>query len=85
MLSVLLLLQCQQQAPEHPRVCSLLLDCCAELQVRQEQEEAERVAAVVGAEEAEVAAKAAECQALKDDAAAELVRTHTAIHTFLLL
>jgi hypothetical protein len=42
--------------------------------VRHEQEEAERVAAVVGAEEAEVAAKAAECQALKDDAAAELVR-----------
>jgi hypothetical protein len=29
---------------------------------------------VVGAEEAEVAAKAAEFQALKDDAAAELVR-----------
>jgi hypothetical protein len=47
--------------------------CC--FQVRHEQEEAERVAAVVGAEEAEVAAKAAECQALKDDAAAELVRT----------
>jgi hypothetical protein len=51
------------------------------LQVRSEQEEAERVAAVVGAEEAEVAAKAAECQALKDDAAAELVRVaDSAIH-----
>jgi hypothetical protein len=52
--------------------------CCVfswfDFQVRHEQEEAERVAAVVGAEEAEVAAKAAECQALKDDAAAELVR-----------
>lgn len=42
-------------------------------QVRDEQAEAQSVAAAVSAEEAAVAAKAAQCKALKDDAAAELV------------
>lgn len=43
------------------------------LQVRDEQAEAQSVAAVVSAEEAEVAAQAAKCKALKDDALADLV------------
>lgn len=46
-------------------------------QVRDEQAEAQSVASVVAAEEAEVAAKAAQCKALKDDAAAELVGAFT--------
>lgn len=44
------------------------------LQVRDEQAEAQAVAATVSAEEAEMAAQAAKCKALKDDAAADLVR-----------
>lgn len=46
------------------------------LQVRDEQAEAQSVAAVVSAEEAEVAAQAAKCKALKDDALADLVSWH---------
>jgi hypothetical protein len=51
------------------------------LQVREEQAEAQSVATVIAAEEAEVAAKAATCKAFKDDAAAELVRAQARAHT----
>jgi hypothetical protein len=44
------------------------------VQVRDEQAEAQAVAATVSAEEAEVAAQTAKCKALKDDATADLVR-----------
>lgn len=49
------------------------MSCRLQHQVRTEQTEAEQVAAVVGAEETEVSAKAAECAALKAAAEAELV------------
>jgi hypothetical protein len=45
--------------------------CC--WQVLAEQKEAESVAATIADEETEVAAKAAECEALKNEAAAQLV------------
>lgn len=47
--------------------------CLCVSQVRDEQAEAQSVASVVSAEEAEVAAQAAKCKALMDDAAADLV------------
>lgn len=58
-----------------PNHCMLSFHAVHVKQVREEQAEAQSVATVVAAEEAEVAAKAAQCKALKDDAAAELVGT----------
>lgn len=55
------------------RCCHLCLHPLMHCQVRDEQAEAQSVAATVSAEEAEVAAQAARCKALKDDAAADLV------------
>lgn len=57
-------------------VCLLRVCAASAVKVREEQAEAQAVAAVVSAEEAEVAAQAAKCKALKDDALADLVRIH---------
>lgn len=62
----------ESSIPKHallPFVLPPLTHC----QVRDEQAEAQSVAVTVSAEEAEVAAQAARCKALKDDAAADLV------------